>query len=170
MRGEQEHVHDHLRELHDPPRDADVDDEELGDTALEKPADQVAHAVTTLMHDGPAKQRLSQRGDADLQRVGLASSRRTARCTRGRRLGRFPLECYVSLKLTELDWTRTSRHPRGRAGLHGLHRESEPIDPPLLAKAKGKTQEERTALLGDAFIPVDANAGRLLYTLARGCA
>src|SRR5262245_15894246 len=62
MRREQEHVDDHLRKLHDSPSDADIDDEELGDTALEQLADQAVHAVTTLMHDRPAKQRLSQRG------------------------------------------------------------------------------------------------------------
>ena len=51
-----------------------------------------------------------------------------------------------------------------------MHAESARVDPPLLAKAKGKSQEERSALLGSAFIPVDPQAGRLLYTLARGCA
>ena len=66
--------------------------------------------------------------------------------------------------------TSTLQNPRVRNVLDSMHAESQRIDPPLLAKAKGKTQEERTALLGDAFIPVDAEAGRLLYTLARGCA
>lgn len=66
--------------------------------------------------------------------------------------------------------TSTLQNPRVRAVLDGMHLESQRIDPPLLAKAKGKTQEERTALLGDAFIPVDANAGRFLFTVARGCA
>jgi len=51
-----------------------------------------------------------------------------------------------------------------------MHAESARVDPPLLAKAKGKSQEERAALLGNAFIPVDPHAGRLLYALARGCA
>src|SRR5262245_28514111 len=70
----------------------------------------------------------------------------------------------------EIKMTSILQNPRLRAVLDGMHAESERIDPPLLAKAKGKTQEERAALLGQAFIPVDPHAGRLLYTLARGCA
>jgi predicted O-methyltransferase YrrM len=66
--------------------------------------------------------------------------------------------------------TSTLLDPLVHRVLEGMHAESERTDPPLLAKARGKTQEERNALLGDAFIPVDRNAGRLLFTLARGCA
>ena len=66
--------------------------------------------------------------------------------------------------------TSTLQEPRVRRVLDGMHAESARVDPPLLAKAKGKSQEERSALLGSAFIPVDPQAGRLLYTLARGCA
>jgi predicted O-methyltransferase YrrM len=60
--------------------------------------------------------------------------------------------------------------PRVRRVLEGMHAESERVDPPLLEKARGKSGEERAKLLGEAFIPVDAHAGRLLYTLARACA
>src|SRR5689334_16056743 len=66
--------------------------------------------------------------------------------------------------------TSTLQEPRVRRVLDGMHAESARVDPPLLAKAKGKSQEERSALLGNAFIPVDPQAGRLLYTIARGCA
>jgi predicted O-methyltransferase YrrM len=66
--------------------------------------------------------------------------------------------------------TSTLQDPRVRSVLDGMHAESERTDPPLLAQAKGKSQEERAALLGEAFIPVDAQAGRLLYALARTCA
>ena len=66
--------------------------------------------------------------------------------------------------------TSTLQESRVRRVLDGMHAESARVDPPLLAKAKGKSQEERAALLGSAFIPVDPHAGRLLYTLARGCA
>jgi predicted O-methyltransferase YrrM len=66
--------------------------------------------------------------------------------------------------------TSTLQDPRVRRVLDGMHAESERVDPPLLAKAQDKNPQERAALLGDAFIPVDPHAGRLLYTLARGCA
>jgi predicted O-methyltransferase YrrM len=49
-----------------------------------------------------------------------------------------------------------------------MHTAAERTDPPLLAKAKGLRGPERAALLGDAFIPVDRDAGRWLYVLARG--
>jgi predicted O-methyltransferase YrrM len=49
-----------------------------------------------------------------------------------------------------------------------MHTAAERTDPPLLAKAKGLRGPERAALLGDAFIPVDRQAGRWLYVLARG--
>lgn len=51
-----------------------------------------------------------------------------------------------------------------------MHADADENDPPLLAKAKGKTGTARTSLLDDAFIPVSAEAGRLLYTLARNAA
>jgi len=66
--------------------------------------------------------------------------------------------------------TSTLQDARVRRVLDGMHAESERVDPPLIAKAMGKGAAERAALLGDAFIPVDANAGKLLYTLARACA
>jgi predicted O-methyltransferase YrrM len=66
--------------------------------------------------------------------------------------------------------TSTLQDARVRRVLDGMHAESERVDPPLIEKARGKSGGERAALLGDAFIPVDAHAGRLLYTLARGCA
>jgi predicted O-methyltransferase YrrM len=57
--------------------------------------------------------------------------------------------------------------PRVRRVLEGMHAAADRIDPPLLAKAAGKSGPERALLLGDAFIPVSADAGRLLYALAR---
>jgi predicted O-methyltransferase YrrM len=51
-----------------------------------------------------------------------------------------------------------------------MHATADRNDPPLLAKARGKQGAARAALLGEAFIPVSADAGRLLYTLARGAA
>ena len=55
-----------------------------------------------------------------------------------------------------------------RKMLDGMHAESELNDPPLLARAAGKSGAERQALLTTAFIPVDQASGRLLYTLVRG--
>jgi len=66
--------------------------------------------------------------------------------------------------------TSTLQEPRVRRVLDAMHAESDRIDPPLIAKAQGKSQEERAELFGEAFIPVDPHAGRLLYTIARGCA
>jgi predicted O-methyltransferase YrrM len=60
--------------------------------------------------------------------------------------------------------------PQVRRVLEAMHSESESVDPPLLAQAKGKDGDERAALLEKAFIPVDPDAGRLLYTLVRGAA
>jgi predicted O-methyltransferase YrrM len=60
--------------------------------------------------------------------------------------------------------------PPVRRVLEAMHTESETVDPELLAKAKGKDGDERAALLEKAFIPVDPDAGRLLYTLVRGAA
>ena len=58
--------------------------------------------------------------------------------------------------------------PTVRRVLDDMHAQADRNDPPLLAKAQGKTGEERAALLTEAFIPVDPEAGRLLYTLVRG--
>jgi predicted O-methyltransferase YrrM len=58
--------------------------------------------------------------------------------------------------------------PRVQNLLDTLHAEADRNDPPLLAAAEGKDAHERTALLDRAFIPVDADAGRFLYTLVRG--
>jgi predicted O-methyltransferase YrrM len=60
--------------------------------------------------------------------------------------------------------------PRVQTLISALHAEADRNDPPLLAAAEGKDARERTALLDRAFIPVDADAGRFLYALARGCA
>ncbi len=60
--------------------------------------------------------------------------------------------------------------PRVRQVLDGMHADADRNDPPLLEKARGKHGAERAALLDDAFIPVAADAGRLLYVLARGAA
>ena len=58
--------------------------------------------------------------------------------------------------------------PRVRRVLDDMHASADRNDPPLLEKARGKRGTERTSLLDDAFIPVSADAGRLLYVLARG--
>lgn len=60
--------------------------------------------------------------------------------------------------------------PRVKSVLDDMHAAAERADPPLLAKARGKSGAERAALLDDAFIPVSADAGRWLYVLARGTA
>jgi predicted O-methyltransferase YrrM len=60
--------------------------------------------------------------------------------------------------------------PRVREVLDDMHSSADRNDPPLLEKARGKRGAERAALLDDAFIPVSADAGRLLYVLARGAA
>jgi len=59
---------------------------------------------------------------------------------------------------------------RVRAVLDGMHADSDRVDPPLLATARGKSGAERNALLAEAFIPVSPDAGRLLYALVRGAA
>lgn len=59
---------------------------------------------------------------------------------------------------------------RVRQVLDDMHAAAERDDPPLLAKARGKSGAERAALLDDAFIPVSPDAGRWLYVLARGTA
>jgi predicted O-methyltransferase YrrM len=60
--------------------------------------------------------------------------------------------------------------PRIQNLLATLHAEAERIDPPILAAAEGKDAKQRAALLDKAFIPVDQDAGRFLYALARGAA
>jgi predicted O-methyltransferase YrrM len=48
-----------------------------------------------------------------------------------------------------------------------MHAAADSVDPPLLARAKGKSLAERAAVLREAFIPVSPEAGRFLYTLVR---
>jgi predicted O-methyltransferase YrrM len=60
--------------------------------------------------------------------------------------------------------------PRVRSTLADMHAAADSNDPPLLAKARGKRGAERAATLGEAFIPVSADAGRWLYVLARSAA
>jgi predicted O-methyltransferase YrrM len=48
-----------------------------------------------------------------------------------------------------------------------MHADADRVDPPLLARAKGKSLAERAAVLREAFIPVSPDAGRFLYTLVR---
>ena len=64
----------------------------------------------------------------------------------------------------------TLQAPRVRRVLERMHSAADENDPPLLAKAKGKSGADRAALLVDAFIPVSPDAGRLLYTLVRSAA
>jgi predicted O-methyltransferase YrrM len=64
----------------------------------------------------------------------------------------------------------TLHEPRVRAVLDAMHADADRNDPPLLARAEGKTGAERAALLTEAFIPVSPDAGRLLYALVRGAA
>jgi predicted O-methyltransferase YrrM len=60
--------------------------------------------------------------------------------------------------------------PRVRSVLDDMHASADRNDPPLLEKARGKRGTERTSLLDVAFIPVSADAGKLLYVLARSAA
>jgi predicted O-methyltransferase YrrM len=48
-----------------------------------------------------------------------------------------------------------------------MHAQADRVDPPLLKNAEGLTGSDRAALLSEAFIPVDREAGRLLYALVR---
>ncbi|HEY7670709.1 MAG TPA: class I SAM-dependent methyltransferase [Gammaproteobacteria bacterium] len=57
---------------------------------------------------------------------------------------------------------------RVRRVLDEMHAAADRVDPPLLARAKGKSLAERAAVLGEAFIPVSPDAGRFLYALVRG--
>ena len=61
----------------------------------------------------------------------------------------------------------TLLEPRVRNLLDEMHAQAARTDPPLLEKAQGTRGAERAALLSDAFIPVDAQAGTLLYSLVR---
>jgi predicted O-methyltransferase YrrM len=56
---------------------------------------------------------------------------------------------------------------RVRRVLDEMHTAADRTDPPLLARAKGKSLAERAAVLREAFIPVSPDAGRFLYALAR---
>jgi predicted O-methyltransferase YrrM len=58
--------------------------------------------------------------------------------------------------------------PRVRRVLEGMHSAADSNDPPILARAKGKSMAERVAALSEAFIPVSPDAGRFLYALVRG--
>jgi predicted O-methyltransferase YrrM len=51
--------------------------------------------------------------------------------------------------------------------LNALHSQADTVDPPLLANMGDGTDDEMAHLLDQAFIPVSADAGRFLYTLAR---
>jgi predicted O-methyltransferase YrrM len=51
--------------------------------------------------------------------------------------------------------------------LAALHSQADTADPPLLAKMGDKTDDQMAELLNQAFIPVSADAGRFLYSLAR---
>jgi predicted O-methyltransferase YrrM len=57
--------------------------------------------------------------------------------------------------------------PRVRRVLDGMHADADRVDPPLLARAKGKSLAERAVVLREAFIPVSPDAGRFLYALVR---
>jgi predicted O-methyltransferase YrrM len=57
--------------------------------------------------------------------------------------------------------------PRVKRVLAAMHADADRVDPPLLARAKGKSLAERAVVLREAFIPVSPDAGRFLYTLVR---
>ena len=61
----------------------------------------------------------------------------------------------------------TINESRVRQVLDEMHAQADYVDPPLLRRAEGKTGAERAAMLSEAFIPVDREAGRLLYALVR---
>jgi predicted O-methyltransferase YrrM len=48
-----------------------------------------------------------------------------------------------------------------------MHSQADRVDPPLLERAAAMAGAERAAALSEAFIPVDREAGRLLYSLVR---
>jgi predicted O-methyltransferase YrrM len=58
-------------------------------------------------------------------------------------------------------------HPKVRQVLDRLHAASDTVDPPLLARMGGKSDDEMADLLNQAYIPVTPEAGRFLYTLVR---
>ena len=64
--------------------------------------------------------------------------------------------------------TSTLDDPSVRRVLAEMHAAADRDDPPLLARAEGLSLAERAAILKEAFIPVDPDAGRFLYTLVRG--
>lgn len=57
--------------------------------------------------------------------------------------------------------------PSVKRVLDGMHADADRVDPPLLARAKGKSLVQRAAVLREAFIPVSPDAGRFLYALVR---
>jgi predicted O-methyltransferase YrrM len=52
--------------------------------------------------------------------------------------------------------------------LEALHGQAGTVDPPLLDQMGDKTDDEMAHVLDLAYIPVSPDAGRFLYTLARG--
>jgi predicted O-methyltransferase YrrM len=60
--------------------------------------------------------------------------------------------------------------PKVKRVLDAMHTAADENDPPLLAQARGKQGTARTSILGEAFIPVSRDGGRLVYTLVRGAA
>ena len=60
--------------------------------------------------------------------------------------------------------------PKVKRVLDAMHNAADENDPPLLARARGKEGTARTSILGEAFIPVSRDGGRLVYTLVRGAA
>ena len=58
--------------------------------------------------------------------------------------------------------------PKVKRVLNAMHSAADENDPPLLARARGKEGTARTSILGEAFIPVSRDGGRLVYTLVRG--
>jgi predicted O-methyltransferase YrrM len=60
--------------------------------------------------------------------------------------------------------------PKVRRVLDAMHSAADENDPPLIEKARGKEGTARTSILGEAFIPVSRDGGRLVYALVRGAA
>ncbi len=63
--------------------------------------------------------------------------------------------------------TCTLHQPHVARVLEHMHSKADRVDPPLLERAAAMAGAERAAALSEAFIPVDREAGRLLYTLVR---
>src|SRR3954451_9820606 len=62
--------------------------------------------------------------------------------------------------------TSSLHHPVVSRVLEALHVQADTVDPPLLANMGEGTDDQMAHLLDRAFIPVSADAGRFLYTLA----